>query len=190
MNFEELTSRLSKLVTDIDKQLKDFNEIIPYEHNQDAYSPRLVNMLLSTCSQIESFCKLIKNECNLPEPTSRNGGIRELLKKIDHNDVLSNMEWITSFYENFQPFDDIYDWWKKYNDIKHDMKTQILNVKYKHVLNAIVALHTLERLAYAKIQNNLNGRHLIDSNNWEKKSNQLWSTNHELFYTYTAPKTI
>ena len=50
-----------KIVDDIDLQLKEFNEIIPYEYNIDAYSPRLVNLLLSTCTIIERFCKLIQN---------------------------------------------------------------------------------------------------------------------------------
>src|SRR2546428_10865115 len=88
----------NKIVDDIDLQLKEFNQIIPYEYNKNAYSPRLVNLLLTTCAVIERFCKLIQVECNLPEPTRENGGIRKLLTNIDQNVVLKNMEWTTAFY--------------------------------------------------------------------------------------------
>lgn len=181
---------LRKIVNDIDLQLKEFNEIIPYEYNQEAYSPRLINMLLTTCSLIESYCKLIQRECSLPEP-SGNGGIKKLILKIDQSGVLANMEWHTVFHDSFQPFDGVMDWWDKYNATKHDLKLTVTSVKYKHVVTAIVALHTLQRLTHAKTSTDwiqLHGVELLDIAKWERKTNLLWATHHELFYTYTAPK--
>lgn len=182
---------LAKIVNDMDLQLKEFHEIIPYEYNQEAYSPRLVNLLLTTCSLIESYCKLIQRECSLPEPTTSNGGIRNLIKKIDQTGVLRNMEWHTIFHDSFQPFDGVMEWWEKYNGTKHDLKLTVTGVKYKHVVTAIVALHTLQRLVHAKTSTDwtqLHGADLLDITKWETKTNLLWSTHHELFYTYTAPK--
>jgi len=184
-------SLLNKIVDDIDLQLKEFNEIVPYEYNKDAYSPRLVNLFLTTCTVIESFCKLIQVECNLPT-LEKNGGIRGLLKNIDKNGVLSNMEWITDFNEHFQPFDGVYDWWSKNNDAKHDLKTNILNIKYRDVLTTIVALHSLERLANAKFDEikPVIGLDLLNIATWEKKSNRWYKTTHDLFHTFTAPRSI
>lgn len=181
----------NKIVNDIDLQLKEFNEILPYEYNKNAYSPRLVNLLLTTCTVIERFCKLIQVECDLPEPTQKNGGIRQLLTNIDQNGVLGNMEWTTAFYDKFQPFDGIYTWWKLNNDTKHDISFNITDVKYCDVVTAIVALHSLQRLAYAKFTDDwttLHGADLLDITKWDKKTNLSWHTHHELFHTYTAPK--
>lgn len=181
----------SKIVNDIDLQLKEFNEIIPFEYNQDAYSPRLVNLLLTTCSLIESYCKLIQIECSLPAPTQQNGGIRELIRTIDQSGVLANMDWTTAFHDTFQPFDGVMDWWEKYNATKHDLKLKITDVRYKHVVTAIVALHSLQRLAHAKHTKDwtcLQGEDLLDISKWEKKTDLSWHTHYELFHTYTAPK--
>jgi hypothetical protein len=184
---------LDKIVNDIDLQLKEFNEILPYEYNKNAYSPRLINLLLTTCVIIEKYCKLMQVECNLPAPTRENGGIRQLLKNIDQNGVLRNMEWTTAFNDNFQPFDGNYDWWALYNDTKHDTSFNITDVKYHHVVTAIVALHSLQRLVHAKLTNNwttLHGKDLLDITKWDKRSNLSWQTHHELFHTYTAPKNL
>ena len=190
MTFENDVKLLSKLLLDIDKQLLEFNEIVPYEYNRDAYSPRLINLLLSTSSQIEAYCNLFIVECNLHPSTSANDGIKGVLREMNQNGVLSNMDWTTIFTEKFQPFDGVYEWWTKNNKIKHSLATYILSVKYHHVVTAIVALHSLERLAYAKIHNILNGIDLLDINKWDKKSNISWQTAHELFHTYTAPKQL
>lgn len=130
-------------------------------------------------------------ECNLPESTPQTGGIRQLLRTIDQNGVLSNMEWTTVFYDNFQPFDGIYDWWRLYNDTKHTETFSITDVKYRHVVTAIVALHSLQRLVYAKLTKDwttLHGADLLDITKWDKKTNLSWQTRHNLFHTYTAPK--
>lgn len=182
---------LDQVMNDIDLQLKDFNYIVPYEYNQEAYSPRLVNLLLTTCIIIERYCKILQIECQLPEPNMTNGGIRGLLKKIDNNRVLANMEWTTAFNEKFQPFDGTYAWWQMYNDTKHVETFSIIDVKYRHVVTAIVALHSLQRLAWAKLTTNwiqLHGADLLDVSKWNKESNLSWKTSHGLFHTYSAPK--
>jgi len=179
-----------KIITDIDLQLKEFNQIIPYEYNTNAYSPRLVNLLLSTCTIIERFCKLIQIECSLPAPTPQNGGIRQLISNIDQNGVLANMNWTTVFNNTFQPFDGTYDWWQLYNNTKHDSNFNITDVKYHHVVTAIVALHSLQRLAYAKVDTRgtmLQGNDLLDITKWSQTSGLSWHTTHELFHTNTGP---
>ena len=93
----------------------------------------------------------------------------------------------------FQRFDGVMDWWDKYNTTKHDLKLTVTSVKYKHVVTAIVALHTLQRLVHAKTSTDwiqLHGSDLLDISKWKKKTELLWITHHELFSTYTAPKKI
>ncbi|AFS82632.1 hypothetical protein [Candidatus Nitrosopumilus sediminis] len=181
---------LDQVMNDIDLQLKDFNYIIPYEYNQEAYSPRLVNLLLTTCIVIERYCKILQIECQLPEPDG-NGGIRGVLRNLDGNGVLANMKWTTSFNEEFQPFDGTYAWWQMYNDTKHEETFSITDVKYRQVVTAILALHSLQRLAWAKLTTNwtkLNGMDLLDIEKWDEESDLSWSTRHGLFHTYSGPK--
>ena len=66
--FELRLYDLQKLHEDIEKQLLQFDEIIPYEQQTtaDIFSPRLLNMMLFCCPQIEAVTKLISEKCDFP----------------------------------------------------------------------------------------------------------------------------
>jgi len=115
-------------------------------------------------------------------------GMKDVLKQLNQNEVLSLMEWTTNFNDSFKPFDGNYDWWTKYNKVKHHLTTDILTIQYSHVVNAIVALVSLQRLAMAKISQNLNGTDLIDISKWDANSKWSYYSSLQNFHTYTGPK--
>lgn len=90
---------LEKLHEDLEKQLITFDEIVPFERQRTAliFSPRMLNMLLSCCPQIESLVELICKRCNIPLKQKNQHGklidrsIRELIEEINHDNVLSKM---------------------------------------------------------------------------------------------------
>ncbi|OLD21267.1 MAG: hypothetical protein AUI59_03270 [Thaumarchaeota archaeon 13_1_40CM_2_39_13_1] len=82
---------LYELLIDTERQLGEFNERVPFKYNKDVFSPRLVNLLLMACTQIEALCKIFITELKLRKPTRKNG-MRGVIAEIDKNGVLSNMK--------------------------------------------------------------------------------------------------
>ena len=66
-----------------------FDEVLPYGRQKisEIYSPRLVNMMLACCPQIESITKLISQKCNFPDDSVPN-----MIQKINEKGVLSHFE--------------------------------------------------------------------------------------------------
>ncbi len=114
--------------------------------------------------------------------------MKDVLRQLDHGGVLSNMDWKSIFGTTQQPFSNDYEWWTKYNKIKHYLISEVHTVKFHHVMDAIVALESLHRLAVAKKEFNMSNTEILDSNNWEKDGFQRFTSNLELFMTTTTPK--
>ena len=86
--FQFDLENLKKLHTDLEKQMLQFDEVVPYERQRTAhiYSPRLLNMMLVCGAQIEAVTRLISRRCNFVE---QNGGIPSLIREINKKLVLS-----------------------------------------------------------------------------------------------------
>ncbi|MEW5841379.1 MAG: hypothetical protein AB1753_10295 [Thermoproteota archaeon] len=156
---------LAELLYDTEKQLADFNDIIPFKYNKNVFSPRLVNLHLTTCSQIEALCGLFITELNLMGPSGN--GMKDVMLELDVNGVLSNMkiDWY-SLGETFSPFTTGYDWWVKYNKTKHKMVAEAKNLKYSDVANGLAALAGLHRLASAMRLYVYTKNDILDKTKW------------------------
>lgn len=140
--FQLELENLRKLHIDLEKQMLDFDEIIPYERQRTAqiYSPRLLNMMLVCATQIEAITRLISSKCNLVTT----GGIPSLIRKINQNAVLSNFNIISIPHRlQFTPFTEDLEWWDAYNDLKHDLLDKQFKITYATVMNAFAALSSL-----------------------------------------------
>lgn len=146
--FKYDLNNLRKLHTDLEKQMIQFDEIIPFERQTTAkiFSPRLLNMMITCGPQIEAVTELICLSCNIEVPKKKN--IPKLIQKINSKAVLSNFE-ITSrsHYLLFTPFTRDLEWWQTYNDLKHELAQKQSTITYTVVMDALAALAALHRLA-------------------------------------------
>lgn len=168
---------LQKLHEDVEKQLLQFDEIIPYEKQRSAeiFSPRLLNMMLSCCPQIEAITKLITERCGFPlNETDEDGKTRpksvpSLIKKIDENAVLSNLcleVKIHDYEAGLTPFTPYLKWWKKYADLKHGLATKQFEINYVDVMDAFSALASLHCIARKIEQFSDNPLDVLNGKNW------------------------
>src|SRR5689334_10341647 len=105
---------LQKLHLDLEKQMLNFDEIVPFERQRTAeiYSPRLLNMMLVCGAHIESVTKLISRRCDFNYPD-----LRTAIRTINKKGVLSNFGIISIPHELvFTPFTDSLEWWESYNE--------------------------------------------------------------------------
>ena len=146
-----------------------FDEIIPFERQTTAkiFSPRLLNMMLVCGPQIEGTVELISECFNFK--TSRKD-IPELIRKINFEGVLSNFEIVTASHNIlFTPFPKNLEWWKTYNDLKHELAEKQSEITYTVVMDALAALAALHRLANAiKGTSTENLEHILDKQYWDK----------------------
>ena len=148
---DELRSELrllEKLHEDLEKQLIAFDEIIPFERQRTAhiFSPRMLNMLLSCCPQIESLVEMICKICNIALKKNQNGklidkSIRELIGEINYDGVLAKIT-ITGKKHGLQftPFTQELKWWITYNELKHNLGKKQDLVNYTILMDAFAAL--------------------------------------------------
>lgn len=134
------------LKTDL-KQIFEFIE--PCEQNKHAYSHRLFAILLRACTEVESLCKQIfaangKSARNIIRFSDLEGAMK-----------LSSYE-IKSYgfmYPNFFPFKSFQsttirenrspNWYKAYNNAKHNRSIGFANASLQNVIEAVGGVYTL-----------------------------------------------
>lgn len=135
----------------------DFFSCSPYCEidtvNDKAFSVKYLQLLLSTCGEIDSicktFCKLLDDTLDLKE-----AGMKDyipILCRCYPTFANETVEICGYKYRELQPWKSIAlghvpNWWQRYNAIKHhrDQKTNRLeNYKYANQKNAIEALSAL-----------------------------------------------
>lgn len=108
MVFSETLKESHLIHKDLETQFLEFDSIIPFEKQtcMDIYSPRLVNMLLTTCPQIESICVMLNDHMKI----TKNGNIPALMEEINRNKVLEKIVIYSKFTKKkFFPFKNL-DW--------------------------------------------------------------------------------
>ncbi len=90
MTFPANYDEIFKMLNHPSKQLEEYDDVTPFEHNKTAWSPNLVNLLLTVSPHIESVTGILLNEFNLTAPPG--SGIKGAIQTIDSQGVLSNLE--------------------------------------------------------------------------------------------------
>ena len=194
MVFPGYDELLLELLYDTERQLEDFNHLVPFKYNKDVYSPRLVNLLHTTCTQIETLCSLLVPELNLPGP--QGDGIKDVLRQLDANGVLSKMNiYSRKMDEKFQPFvGGTYEWWTRNNKIKHDLLAKGRAIKYRTVVDGIAALVCLHRLSSAMFNSTtFLPSEILDSQNWYVSALRFATIMFRIeisYYTKTQPQAV
>lgn len=156
---------LQKLHLDLEKQMLNFDEIVPFERQRTAeiYSPRLLNMMLVCGAHIESVTKLLSRRCDFIYVN-----LRDEIRKLNKKGVLSNFNIISIPHEIvFAPFTDSLEWWESYNQLKHELQEKQFKITYVRVMDAFAALSALHCLAdkLAVVSNDRIDR-VLDPANW------------------------
>lgn len=171
MDFSSELKALKTLLRDSEKQLLEFNEIIPYDRNpSDIYSPKLVNLLLQIGPQIESLTDLIGGQLGLK--LSENG-LPSRINQLNSDGVLSNFD-ITTRPHNLKisPFENELQWWSSYNKTKHELAKFQFKVTYQTVMESLAALAALHRLAsVCQTSNEENKKLILQKQYWNLSFN-------------------
>lgn len=170
----------------IENDLLRINEYIPFETKQyDVYSFKLSDIIIRTCSQIDSFFKdYIRNE-DLSEYSNQSkiSECNQILNgnKINGKNKIYFFDYMEIFTEYIQlknieikllknndllyPFHDLNisqkkppGWWTAYNNLKHDFYKMIQKATLKKALESLSALFALNILRPGNYQ------YLFDSN--------------------------
>lgn len=170
MSFENDLTNLKRLFQDSEQKLKEFNEIIPIEHNpHPIYSPQLVNLLLQIGPQIEGVTDLIVSKKSLKFKR----GVPSKIESINHDGVLSTFQIIFTLNGTlFTPFPLKREWWTTYNETKHNLAQSQFNIKYQSVLDSLSALAALHRLAdVIKVTDEENLKYILEKKYWRNEFN-------------------
>lgn len=131
----------ARLIIDDFEHLLEYIE--PHTDNGNVFSHRIYELLLRTCTEVESCCKgiLVANGHNAQNMHD--------YKKIDQATHLSGYtvhytNWFPSHY-SVQPFVDwavgnSLSWYKAYNDVKHNRCQNFPMASLKNLLDAICGL--------------------------------------------------
>ena len=131
----------ARLIIDDFERLFEFIE--PHASNENVFSHRIYELLLRTCTEVESCCKgiLVANG-----HAAKN---MEDYKKIEQSSHLSGYtvdysNWLPEKY-TAQPFSNwaiggTLPWYKAYNDVKHDRCQNFSLASLKNLLDAICGL--------------------------------------------------
>ncbi|WP_299293547.1 hypothetical protein [Nitrosopumilus sp.] len=158
--FEKNLLKMKQLYLSTERQFIEFNEIIPYTQNDPAkgwneiHSPRLVNLILSICPQIEKISKLLLSELDLvPENNGRSS--YDYLNRLDRKKLLTiqhvgmaNPGSVNILLQPFLKNSDNIEWWFAYNKIKHDIIEGIDYGTLSNTINALAGLSILHHIAY------------------------------------------
>ena len=131
----------ARLIVDDFEQLFEFIE--PHTSNENVFSHRIYELLLRTCTEVESCCKGILHA------NDHAANSMDDYKKIEQATHLSDYvvqytNWFPSHY-SVQPFSSwatggSLSWYKAYNDVKHNRWQNFTQANLKNLLDAISGL--------------------------------------------------
>jgi hypothetical protein len=137
-----------------EKEFIEVSHIIPIENNPKTFSPRLYNILLTTCGQIEGMMKLICK--NLSITGTQNADFPKLYKKLNRQGTLRNQAvFFIKNYKTITPFKfrstrdrKVPLWWRNYNKSKHSLPDGFMQGNLTNTINALSALYSLHYIGY------------------------------------------
>jgi hypothetical protein len=151
---------------DLERQFEDFLEYVPYlEGNEETYSFRLANLILSIGAHIDSALKEIAKYSDFPSkylemlnPTTKKGKPRKPSIKDYYpiSEEYKLTEEVVTFKclpdrEQLKPFllyqrktgETCPDWWNAYNKVKHNFNENFKEAKLKTVRDALAGAFLL-----------------------------------------------
>lgn len=142
----------------IDKDLMNTNRYICHsDNNLNAYSSEFARIILVTCAEIDTVCRLLCKEidssCDFPDDSTRSGDIKEYCRIIltRFPKLPSTEVYFTTIKQNMKPWDGWQTspnyqspvWWNDYQFIKHYRHTNFEKAKLKNAFQAVASLFVL-----------------------------------------------
>lgn len=139
-----------------ESQFKKITQIIPLDNNSKTYSPELYNILLSTCGQVESMMRLIRQKLKLGGTVS--DSFRQHYKKLNNKSFLKSqvvyfIPRVKKYRNHIRPFvirpsKETPTWWKNYNQSKHNLPIGIKQGNIDNTIKALAALYSLHYIGF------------------------------------------
>ena len=141
----------------LESDIKNLSRYVEFcEENWQTYSIEIAHIMLSVCSEIDVFSKMICSEIGCT-PCENMRDFREALNPKFSE--ISNMQVMMPQYGlTFQPWQNWSqnkkpDWWQAYQDVKHNRDLEYPKANLKNLLNAISGLFVLLIVYYKRVQN-------------------------------------
>ena len=172
-------SVIGELHLEIERELEEFDTIIPFKHNtqvaNEIYSPRLYYLLQGTCSCVDSAMKLL---CENLDVLPKKKNMLCYLAALNNHDMLTVQRVIhRKTMTEFQPFMipagmQAPLWWTAYNDTKHDLLNGgVTKATFGNTLEATAALFSLLHLLSHTLVRP--PAHMLDGKKWRDFSAQI-----------------
>ncbi|TRZ48416.1 MAG: hypothetical protein D4S01_10365 [Dehalococcoidia bacterium] len=161
-----------ELYKDLERQFENFLEYVPYlEGNENVYSFKLLNLLLSIGGYVDSAFKEMARYPNF----SKNKDCQEILEKVNKNKTVSVTLPLRAFEkeyhlsektvifrrlperERIMPFKPRSTrakspkWWKIYNGIKHDVGVNLKEATLQNTMHALAGAFMLNAVHYPSL---------------------------------------
>lgn len=150
MPYDQNFEKMNGAYKDLERQFVELSYIIPLKNKPETYSPRLYNVLQSACGQIENIARMLCNTlgCHYEKPN-----FPDYYKALNADKMLEKqVAYLVPNYQTVEPFKIesgvTPNWWKNYNDTKHNLPDGFLRGNLGNTLDALAALYLLQRISY------------------------------------------
>jgi hypothetical protein len=140
---------------------RDLSEVSRYVEfctdNLQVFSIELAHLLLSASSEVDVMAKCL---CKLVVPQARPGSVdeyRNVLMGAVQNNAITDLSKLNvkvpRYGMSFTPWENwaankTPDWWRSYNNVKHERNLHFDEATLQHTLNAVGALFVINYLFY------------------------------------------
>jgi len=176
MSFDNDLKPMRDSYYEIERRFIEISRIIPLENPPETYSPRLYEILQTSCGQVENLLRLI---CDKLQLTYANNNFPAYYQALNSTGILVS-QGIDYFSGNLicMPFTIVAGnstpfWWKAYNDTKHGLPEGYKQGNLKNTINSLAAVYALHCIG-AYVQNF--GDDVMKISQWHQRSSISMNT--------------
>ena len=152
---------------DLEKQFEELIRIIPLDNPKETYSPRLYDILQTSCSQVENLMRILCKRLGL---NPKGDNFRDYYDELNTRKILEKQAVAVLRGPNeYKPFVNLTDntnpvWWKAYNDTKHHLPEGYKAGNLQNTIMALGAVYCLHCFAHYVDEN---GNDVLENNHWD-----------------------
>ena len=153
-----------------ERQFIEISRIIPLDNTSDTYSPRLYDILQSSCGQVENLLRLICDKLELKYDKKK---FPSYYRTLNQTGILERQTIAMIVgklaYKSFEldcsketPF-----WWKAYNDTKHSLPEGYKEGNLRNTIFALTGVYALNCIAAYSYHTK---KKILDNDEWKEES--------------------
>ena len=181
MTFQDDWDEMLSFYFETERDFVELSRIIPLGNNPETYSPKLYNILQSSCGQVESMMRIICDKFNISH--TKKPDFPELYKLLNQNHILE-LQTIDLIKRKtaYRPFvleagKESPNWWSSYNGTKHGLPQ---GLKSGNIGNTILALCGLYALHCMTHYSRYSLGNFFDSKSWHVETSTIMTVNGEI----------